>query len=223
MMKVASSHLTSRNRPYELEMDVGYPGAPKKASSNGSKTIRRLLNAYDRDPIFSDWASSSTMKNIIGQIINSSKFMLSKSHHNCIMTKQPNFSSLTGWHRDIRYWDFDKPELVTAWLALGSESYSNGSLSLIPQSHKINFHPRVFDEKDFFKAKLKSNEELLRKKVSVSLRTGDLLIFHCKLLHSAGRNSSDVTKYSVVFTYHHPDNKPISGSRSAQQKSIELL
>jgi len=38
---------------------------------------------------------------------------LSQAHHNCIMTKNPAFSSATGWHQDIRYWSFQKPELVS--------------------------------------------------------------------------------------------------------------
>ena len=37
------------------------------------------------------------------------------------MTKQARYSSSTGWHRDSRYWHFQRPELISVWLALRDE------------------------------------------------------------------------------------------------------
>ena len=53
-------------------------------------------------------------------------------------------------------------------------------------------------------------------------KSGDALLFHCRLFHAAGRNLTDRAKLSCVFTYHAEDNCPLPGSRSAQYASIPL-
>jgi phytanoyl-CoA hydroxylase len=137
------------------------------------------------------------------------------------MTKHPAFSSDTGWHQDIRYWSFDRPELVTVWLALGAERPENGCLRVIPGSHRIALDRSRFDEALFFRPDLAANAELIAQAVPVELEAGDVLFFHCKTLHAASRNFTPQTKYSVVFTFRAADNRPRPGSRSAQ--SPELL
>ena len=59
--------------------------------------------------------------------------MLSQCHHNCVMTKHPGCSA-TLWHQDIRYWSFDRPELISAWFALDQEEAVNGALRVIPEA-----------------------------------------------------------------------------------------
>jgi len=54
------------------------------------------------------------------------RVLMSRAHHNCLMTKHPLYGSLTGWHRDIRFWSFEREDLVSVWLALGDETVDNG-------------------------------------------------------------------------------------------------
>ncbi len=213
MKTIATHHLENRTPPFELEADVGYPGAPETSSKVGGGTIRRLLQAYNRDPVFSSWAHSERVRSILGILLETDAFMLSRVHHNCIMTKQPLFSSETGWHRDIRYWAFHNTELISVWLALGKEHAENGGLKIIPGSHKMTFNKGSFDEKDFFRSQYGGN--LLDRTVEVSLNQGDLLVFHSRTLHSAGWNRTSSAKWSLVFTYYHPLNFPVAGTRSA--------
>jgi phytanoyl-CoA hydroxylase len=129
---------------------------------------------------------------------------------------------VTGWHQDIRYWSFERPELVSVWLALGDETPENGALSLIPGSHRIEFAPDHLDEALFFRADLPQNQALIASRVQVTLNAGDVLFFHCRTLHAAGANRTGATKFSLVFTYHALDNPPWPGTRSASQPSIPL-
>ena len=43
-----------------------------------------------------------------------------------------------------------------------------------------------------------------------------------RLFHAAGNNQSTDTKFSVVFTYHASDNRPLPGTRSAALPGITL-
>jgi phytanoyl-CoA hydroxylase len=221
MKSLALRHLADRVGPLEYETDTGYPGAPVSRSAPGGGTVRRLLQAYDRDPLFREWAVSNALGNRLRQLLGPA-VMLSRAHHNCVMTKDPAFSSVTGWHQDIRYWSFERPELVSAWLALGPERKENGCLLVVPGSHRLELGRDCYDEALFLRADLAETKAILQGQIRVELDAGDVLFFHARLLHAAGRNRTGEAKTSLVFTYHASDNLPLAGTRSASLSSIAL-
>jgi phytanoyl-CoA hydroxylase len=138
------------------------------------------------------------------------------------MTKFPRYGSQTGWHQDVRYWSFESPELVNAWLALGPEARERGGLQVIPGSHRQEFAGERFDEELFFRPDRADNRALIEQAVNVELQPGDVLFFHCRLLHAAGRNLGDGVKRSLVFTYNRRDNPPLPGTRSARLPQVDV-
>jgi phytanoyl-CoA hydroxylase len=70
---------------------------------------------------------------------------------------------------------------------------------------------------------LSENQALIQRAEAVELQAGDVLLFHCRLLHAASRNESDAVKLSAVFTYHRQDNRSQTGTRSDRFPSIEML
>lgn len=221
MRRRAQEHLAAGTAPLEYEAEVKYPGAPASLDAPGGRTVRRLLQAYARDPLFRDWAASPAIARRLGQLLGP-RVELSQSHHNCIMTKDAGYSSITSWHRDIRYWSFEKPELVSVWLALGREHYKNGCLLLLPGSHAMEFRPDQLDAAQFLRPEPDENRELLRTQLAAELEPGDVLFFHCRLFHAADHNQSADTKYSLVFTYHAAGNRPVPGTRSAALPGVTL-
>lgn len=217
----AQSELAQQAMPIEFEADTQYPGAPLSRSAEGGATARRLLMASARHPILRDWATTGVLNHILHQMLGP-EVLLSQAHHNCIMTKQPAFSSVTGWHRDSRYWNFARPDLVSAWLALGDEQVENGCLLVLPGSHRWAVDTEQLDPHQFLRADLARNKSLLDQSTAVPLQQGDLLLFHSNLFHAAGRNTTGRTKFSMVFTYRSGDNLPKSGSRSVSKEEIIL-
>lgn len=207
--------------PIEFEADTQYPGAPVSRAAEGGATARRLLMATGRSDELRSWATSGRLKHMLVQLLGEG-VTLSQAHHNCIMTKQPAFSSTTGWHRDSRYWHFARPELVSAWLALGNEQPENGCLWVIPGSHRVQVAGDQLDEFQFMRTDHLANQALLNVALPVPLVQGDLLLFHSNLFHAAGRNTTQATKYSMVFTYRAADNLPIPDTRSAMTPEIPL-
>jgi phytanoyl-CoA hydroxylase len=208
--------------PLEYETDVRYPGAPINQSAPGGNTPRRLLNAYARDGVFRQWASSREVVSAVKQLIDTDKLLLTQNHHNCIMTKMPEYSSKTGWHQDIRYWSFDRPELVNVWLALGDEYSEKGGMKFIPGSHKLELDRGRFDADLFLRHDLAENQALIDSAVDAELKAGDVIFFHCRTFHLAGENKTKEAKYSLVFSYHAADNLPIPDTRSARLDSVVM-
>jgi phytanoyl-CoA hydroxylase len=219
--EVARAQLAERAPPLELEADLQYPGAPPSHAAKGGDTVRRLLDAYGRDPAFAERATASAVREWMEGYFGE-RVLLSRAHHNCLMTKHPLYGSMTGWHRDIRYWSFDREDLVSLWLAFDEETVDNGALWFVPGSHAMKFEADRFDEAKFFRADHAGNAAVLRTAVSPPLAPGDAVFFHCNTLHSAGKNLSDAVKFSLVYTYHGRSNAATPGTRSVSKPEVEL-
>lgn len=221
VLQLALDALREHTAPIEYEADTGYAGAPSSRDAEGGLTARRLLRAVGRDDLLMNWARQPLLVENLRQLLGE-QVVLSQAHHNCIMTKQPRFSSVTGWHRDSRYWQFARAELVSVWLALRDETPENGCLSVLPGSHLWAIQPEQLDAAQFLRPDLAENQALLAQAKTVALRQGDVLFFHSNLFHAAGRNQTAETKYSFVLTYRAGDNLPVAGSRSASVPEVVL-
>lgn len=219
--EVARAQLAARSEPLELEADLGYPGAPTSRTAAGGETVRRLLQAYSRNAALAECATASVLREWMEAYFGESAF-LSLAHHNCLMTKHPLYGSMTGWHRDIRFWSFEREDLVSVWLALGEETTHNGALRFLPESHTMAFDADRFDDTKLFRTDRTDNADLIQRAESPPLMPGDAVFFHCNTLHSAGRNWTPAVKFSLVYTYRARSNPPRPGSRSASMPEIEL-
>jgi phytanoyl-CoA hydroxylase len=221
MMECTQATLAAPFGPVEYEADLHYPGAPGSRAAAGGDTIRRLKEAHGRHPVFTQFVSQPSLVLRLQQLLGP-QVVMPLAHHNCVMTKQPRYSSETGWHQDIRYWSFARPELVSVWLALGRETPENGCLYVIPGTHTLAISRDRLDEALFLRAELAENAALIAQKVPAGLEPGDVLFFHCRTFHAAGRNRTNETKYSVVFTFRPADNPPSPGTRSASLPELLL-
>ncbi|MDY7539348.1 phytanoyl-CoA dioxygenase family protein [Undibacterium sp. 5I1] len=221
MIAFAQQQLASHIAPIEYEADTRYPGAPVSRDAEGGLTARRVLQVIGRSSLVADWVMNDQLVQPLRQILGEG-LRLVQSHHNCIMTKQPRFSSVTGWHRDSRYWHFQRAELVSAWLALRDETVENGCLLVIPGSHRLAIAASQLDAALFLRADLSENQSLLAQAKTVPLRQGDVLLFHSNLFHAAGCNQTTQTKFSLVTTYRAADNPPVADTRSTHLDEIAL-
>lgn len=221
MQAVTEQGLKNEIGPIEYEVDLNYPGAPTSKHEDGGKTVRRLKQALSRDYVFTEWLNQPELTGRLRQLLGPN-LICPLAHHNCVMTKHPDFSSDTGWHQDIRYWAYERPDLVSVWLALVPETQQNGCLQVLPGSHRWMIRPDQLDAASFFRDDLAENQLLIAKKSYVELQPGDALFFHALTLHAASRNYTRETKYSVVFTFRKADNPPKPGSRSAAAPELIL-
>ena len=222
LRSIGLRELAARVPPLELEADLKYPGAPPSQDATGGHTVRRLLEAYGRDALFARWAVAPGVRDWMHAYFGED-VLLSRAHHNCLMTKHPRYGSMTGWHRDIRYWSFEREDLVSVWMALGEETTDNGALWFAPHSHAMALGAERFDEAKFFRLDRADNTQIVRSAVSPRLAPGDAVFFHCNMLHSAGQNKGDAVKLSLVYTYHGRSNAAKPGTRSASKAEVPLV
>ena len=229
ILEVAKKHLEEKIEPIETE--IGYDKRSKEyrtdvtdytsKSDKQNMVVRRLRQVYARDALFKAWMENEKIRPVLQQVLGD-QVVLTTGHHNSIMTKLPHVSSATAWHQDRRYWRYSDDNLLSIWLALDDEFSQNGVLEFIPGSHKMNFSAEQFDEKEYFSEAYVLNKELIAKKVSSDLKKGDVVLFHCLLLHRANKNSTDKEKISFVYTVKGVHTKAEEGTRSAEFPEIVL-
>ena len=221
MVALTDQFMLDNIPPIEYEAQLGYPGAPADPEATGGKTIRRFLRAMSRHPLFLDWATSPDVITLLRPLLGP-QIVMPLAHHNCIMVKDPRFSSDTGWHQDIRFWGFERPDLVSTLLALNQANTENGCLRFLPGTHRMTFRPEQLDENKFLRSDLPENQPLLETEVGIEMQPGDVIFFHCTAFHAASRNRSNVARKSVLFTYRPQDNPPIPKTRSASLPELLL-
>lgn len=221
MRRIAQRDLAAHQGDIEYEAELNYPGAPKSLEAEGGKTARRLRQVISRDPVFARLVKEQFLVNRLQQLLGP-QIVMPLAHHNCIMTKQPRFSSDTGWHQDTRYWNFTSGDLVNIWIALGEENVHNGCLRVLPGTHHARAERHRLDDELFLRTDLEENKPLLARAMPVELSAGDVLFFHARCFHAATRNYSTESKQSVVFTFRSFENRPIAGTKSAQWPELLL-
>jgi len=210
--EVSEVHLRHRVAPMETEAE--YIGLDRKEYR---ETIRRLRQMYQRDILYRRWMEAPAIRPLLSRLLGEMPVLVT-AHHNSLMSKMPHTSTETRWHRDRRYWHYRDNRLVSVWLALGEENRENGVLEFIPGSHRRAFPPEAFDAREYFRDAWAQGEQ----RASLTLNKGDLLIFHCELLHRAGPNRSDAPKLSLVYTVKAAGNDALPGTRSALYPEIPL-
>ena len=228
ILEVAKRHLSQHIEPIETEL--GYSEGSKaertqnidySSSDEPIKVVRRLRQVYGRDKLFEQWMEDESIRPVLQQILKD-QVVLTTAHHNSIMTKIPYVSAPTAWHQDRRYWRYSDDNLVSVWLALDDETQDNGALELIPASHKMRLSPEQFDDKEYFSKNHAMNKPIIKSKVSVELKKGDVLLFHSLLLHRANKNNTSNTKISFVYTVKGAKTYAEPGSRSEEFQEILL-
>ena len=227
ILDIAKIHLKYRIEPIETE--IGYHNKSKEYRKNiidysstiKESSVRRLRQVYSRDVIFKNWMENRKIRPALEQLLND-QVVITTAHHNSIMTKMPYSSTETKWHRDRRYWQFSDNNLLSVWLALGEENSDNGVLEFIPASHKMNFTPEQFDDKEYFREDYEQNMSLIETKTSTILKKGDIVFFHSMLLHRANANMTHKPKISFVYTIKGASTKALEDSRSIEYPEIYL-
>lgn len=212
ILSAAKEEIGKREEPIETEGEYVDTNNP---------TLRRLRQVYDRRAEFRDWMTDKKIRPMLAQVLKDTP-VLTLAHHNSIMTKMPSRSTETCWHQDRRYWNFENDNLVSVWLALGDETMENGVLEFIPGSHKLDFKPEQFDAKTCFVTGLPENDAIIAKKVHFDLQEGDVILFHCRTLHHAYDNKTEIPKIAFVYTVRGEANKAIAGTRSCAYPEIAL-
>ncbi|MEQ8404497.1 MAG: phytanoyl-CoA dioxygenase family protein [Oceanicaulis sp.] len=117
--------------------------------------------------------------------------------------KRPGDAGHAPWHQDSTYWGLERPDALTAWVALTHSTPENGCLRVIPGSHSVQIaHKHAHDPDNM----LLGGEVICAnvdeaKAVDLALKPGEMSIHHQQLIHGSRRNRSTERRFGFAIRY----------------------
>ena len=132
--------------------------------------------------------------------------------------KEARNPAFVSWHQDSTYWGLDKPDVVTAWIALTTSGKANGAMGFIPGTHAREQIPHrdTFAQNNL----LTRGQEIAvdvdeSAAVTVELRPGEMSLHHVRLVHGSPPNPSDDRRIGFAIRYIPTSVAQVAGEDSA--------
>ncbi|MEP7070165.1 MAG: phytanoyl-CoA dioxygenase family protein, partial [Usitatibacter sp.] len=132
--------------------------------------------------------------------------------------KEANNPAFVSWHQDSTYWGLDRPDVVTAWVALTPSNMSNGAMGFIPGTHKKDQLPH---RDTFAKNNLLTRGQEIAvavnegDAVTIELAPGEMSLHHVRLVHGSPPNPSSDRRIGFAIRYIPTSVKQVAGEDSA--------
>jgi non-haem Fe2+, alpha-ketoglutarate-dependent halogenase len=132
--------------------------------------------------------------------------------------KEANNPAFVSWHQDSTYWGLDRPDVVTAWVALTPSNASNGAMGFIPGTHTSDQIPHrdTFAKNNLLTRGQEVAVEVDESKaVTIELAPGEMSLHHVRLVHGSPPNPSNDRRIGFAIRYIPTSVKQVAGEDSA--------
>jgi hypothetical protein len=135
-----------------------------------------------------------------------------------LFVKDARNPSYVSWHQDATYWGLDKPDVVTAWIALSPATEESGCMKVIPGSQhweQIEHRDTLAKENLLTRGQELAVEVDETEAVLMPLQAGEMSLHHVLVAHASEPNRSDDRRIGVAIRYVAPHVRQINGDRDS--------
>ncbi len=116
---------------------------------------------------------------------------------NQAVTKAPRSGGSFSWHQDSGYVPIEPQEYLTLWIPLERASVDNGTIWLLPGSHRWGLQDHVVDQQTGDKVGYFGDAE----GIPCEIEKGAMAVFSSLCLHRSGPNTSDNPRRAYVVQF----------------------
>jgi len=176
----------------------------------GSGSVRKINNAWWVSDALASLATAEPLGAAAAKLLGTTETRL---WHDQAIWKPPSVGASPdagniGWHQDYGFWRVvDKPDMLTAWIALQDTTLENGAMRTIAGSHKWGL---VEGSNGFFSKDLEAQRVTFEERgraaggawedVPTTLKAGQVVFHHCLTFHGSGPNNSTAPR--LAFAVH---------------------
>ncbi len=171
------------------------------AASNGNAddlgrlTLQVMATRYPiQDAVLAAYGDHPRLRSLAAQLMHTGHAGIFQQQ---ALVKPPRQQNPTPWHQDDYYFATEEPA-ITAWIALEPVSESNGTLRVVPGSHKapVLSHANAAGDSAF-----KEVQAPITGSVPILPQLGDVSFHHKRTLHGAFANNSDIRRIAIAQHY----------------------
>ena len=132
--------------------------------------------------------------------------------------KEARNPAFVSWHQDSTYWGLNKPDVVTAWVALTPSNEANGAMTYIPGTHTSDQleHRDTFAKNNLLTRGQEVAVEVDESQaVTIELRPGEISLHHVRLVHGSPPNPSNDRRIGFAIRYIPTSVSQVAGEDSA--------
>lgn len=192
-----------------------------RKDAEGNQTKLSLWNDPP-DNLFGLFSRSPRLVQIASQLLDDEVY----HYHSKMMLKEARTGGAWEWHQDYGYWynyGCLYPQMISCLIALDRADQTNGCLQVIPGTHLLGRmdHGKTGEQTG---ADLERVNAVLQQKSIhfVEAEPGDVLFFHCNLLHRSDANRSDRSRWSLICCYNARSNDPYKESRHPNYRTLVI-
>jgi ectoine hydroxylase len=197
-------------------------GKPELILEPDSETMRSIFSPEKYSDVCKTLACDDHLLRAAEQILDSEVYI----HHSRINVKSGLSGKSFPWHSDFETWHSEdgipQMRILTGWVFLTENNEFNGSLFVIPQSHKQFISCVGKTPENNFKHSLRNqtigvpSKEMLARMVkqfgmkAVCGPPGTVVLHEGNLLHGSSDNMSPLSRSNIFFVYNSVENKPVA-------------
>ncbi|MGJ3230737.1 MAG: phytanoyl-CoA dioxygenase family protein [Oceanicaulis sp.] len=130
--------------------------------------------------------------------------------------KAPGEASHVPWHQDSTYWGLERPDALTAWVALTASTPQTGCLRVMPGTHGAQRDHRDAGDRDNM---LPAGEVLCdavdeTAAVDIVLHPGEMSLHHQQIVHGSKPNRGTQRRIGFAIRYIAGDLRGVGRDRS---------
>lgn len=126
-------------------------------------------------------------------------------HATSIFKKRPYDATYVSWHQDGYYLGLDRPDFVSAWVALTESNPENGCLRVVQGSHHTGKLPHgnsAVSEQNLLASGLEIAVTVEESQATdVILRAGEMSLHHVNIVHGSNPNRSGAPRAGFAIRY----------------------
>lgn len=184
------------------------------------KGLWKFLWPDRMDPLFKAYAETPRLLNVVQDLIGPDI----KAFLTMFIYKPPGIDAVHYYHQDGYYFSFGPHDKVLGtWVPLDPTDADNGTLSVIPGSHKLGLLPHVTPKDEKLNAGIFGVEGFDDdpSEVVLELNPGDGVFFHARTLHKTGGNKTQ--RHRRVITVHMASSACVFDKDSDKRYDFRLV
>jgi len=123
--------------------------------------------------------------------------------------KPPGNDGVVHWHQDWAFYPHTNDNLLTVGIMIDDHTIENGCMNVIPGSHQGIVYDHHHNE--YFNGQIQISHlgDNIKKSIGLTGKKGDILIHHCKLVHSSNANITSQNRRFLLLQYKSADSYPL--------------
>lgn len=163
-----------------------------------------FYDLYQRHPAFQEMAKNETILDCLESVLGKNIYL----YDNSLVYKPKGKKNDVAWHQDFISRP-DEPLKIIVWMAIDDVTKENGTVQVIPGSHKQGHLPwhRVSGETHHDRVDMEYVEKDKDKIIYAELEAGDVLLFNMLVLHGSDEVNTDIPRRVFRCSYQSMEKK----------------